>query len=680
MAAVPTQEDLSKCSICYEKYTNPRKLPGCLHGFCENCLLTYIANLQSRQEDTDLEFQCPICRRKTYIPKVILDDLPKWVKSLESKAGDTTGNMATSSSDGEESVRKVCISCEAVNKDTTAEKYCIECSEYLCATCSRIIHAIRKLTDHLVLDYNEEGDKGVNAVLADYFACSKHPGRIISLVCEEHNKLCCNKCLLEDHKGCDAVIELKDRANTLENEIDLNKLKEQFKILSEQISLIKESKKRNIETQKQKVDGIRNQIVELREKVNKIFDSLENDVCSQAKALVKEITITTDEEVQRLEHIGKHLELLNYLAAKVNTDGSDTHGLLVFYNIKAGILVVKDKVLAMRYSEDLELRLSFGDLINELAKLSPEDTSKLACVEAVPFFAPQVNFPEDQECFFKKTITEAKEFDIRPDGAPKDEPKYSDVQYLSDNNLFVVDCYLYNMCRLLDGQYMLIKSKELEKKPTRTTNISDKIMLTFENEKAVGILSEDLNTVGEISTKFIPKAICGMKNNRLAIAWCEPLAFGIVNLQETDSEEYQEKYKLKEVTYFDQDKAQRQFKSFDYIAVDERRGHVIQPCTVDKAVYGFELSGNPRFKYTHTELISPRGVACDSDGFIYVCEYKSNSVHILSPYGVNIQIVKEGIKSPTAVTVNAEKNELAVKWSCSPLNRITVFKIRFINK
>ena len=193
-------------------------------------------------------------------------------------------------------------------------------------------------------------------------------------------------------------------------------------------------------------------------------------------------------------------------------------------------------------------------------------------------------------------------------------------------------------------------------------------------------MSENLQTTGEISTKFTPKAICGLKNNRLAVAWCDPLAFGIwpLALQETVSKD-KESYKSKEITYFDHDKAQRHFKSFDYIAVDERRWRVIQPCTVDKAVFGFDFSGNPKFKYTHTELISPRGVACDSGGYIFVCESNESAIHILSPDGAGIQIVKEGVHSPLAISVNKDSKELTVTRHDSPWHKITVFKIRLIN-
>lgn len=677
MATSQAQGDSVKCSICYEGIKKLRKFPGCAHAFCENCLLAYITNVQSTQEDV-LEIQCPNCRKETYLSNESLEDLRTWVKSLEAFESAVIG-MATTSEEGRERSSKVCISCKGAGKNTVAEKYCIECAEYLCAACSRVIHAVRKLTNHLVVDYEHEIENekttGTTAVLADYFSCSKHPERIISCVCGEHDTLCCTRCLLDDHNSCVAYSEIQDRASALQNETDLNELKKQIKTLSEQINLINEFKKTNVAIQKQKVEEIRNQIAELRIKVNKIFDSLEDDIGSQARALVKEYTISTDDEIQHLKNIGKPLKLFDSLADRVKENGSEAHAFILFHKLKLDIMDVKDKVLTMRYCENLELSLNFGDLVNELKQLDPNDTNKLVRVEAIPVLTSPPNFPEEHECFVPKTITNAKVYEILPKETPNYSPTYSDVHYLANNKLFLVDCYSQQMCCMTNTELIPKNCLKLEKTPTRTTSISlDKIALFFENEKTIHILSENLQTVGQISTKFIPKAICGMKNDRLAVSWCDPLAFGVVSLR-TNNMDNEEKYSLKEIAYFDHDKAQRHFKTFDYIAVDERRGHIIQPCTLDKSVYGFDLVGNPRFKYSHKTLVSPHGVACDRDGYIYVCETKNSGIHILSPDGVGIQIIKEGVVKPLAISVNHNINELALTRYSDPWNKVTVFEI-----
>ena len=274
----------------------------------------------------------------------------------------------------------------------------------------------------------------------------------------------------------------------------------------------------------------------------------------------------------------------------------------------------------------------------------------------------------------KKNIAETADYEILAKGPPNNEPTYSDIHYLASSQLLLVDRY-NKMCCLTDTKYMPTKSLKLKKMPTRATSLANgKLALTTDNEKTIHILSENLQTEDELTTKFIPKAICGLKNDRIAVSWLEPVAFGIIVLQDNNKA----KHEVKDIAYFDRDKAQRRFKSFDYVAVDERRGQVVQPCTVDKAVYGFDFDGIPRFKYTHGALVSPSGVACDRDGYIYVCETQQSSIHIISPDGAGIHIIKEGLLKPLALSVNSNNNELAVTRNCSVWHKVTVFKLSMI--
>lgn len=118
---------------------------------------------------------------------------------------------------------------------------------------------------------------------------------------------------------------------------------------------------------------------------------------------------------------------------------------------------------------------------------------------------------------------------------------------------------------------------------------------------------------------YQPKALHVLKHGDIAVAWDKPVAFGIISISTVLGATK---------VYFQQDKSGRTLKNFEFIAVDERRSHVIQPCTSTNAVYCFDFEGNPAFEY---KVSNPRGVALDGDNNIYVC--CCEGLHVLSPRG-----------------------------------------------
>lgn len=69
-------EDYLTCSICYEVYTNPRRLL-CDHSYCLTCILDY-----GRKCAGSGKLSCPICRNETSCPAET--DFQMWIKTFPS--------------------------------------------------------------------------------------------------------------------------------------------------------------------------------------------------------------------------------------------------------------------------------------------------------------------------------------------------------------------------------------------------------------------------------------------------------------------------------------------------------------------------------------------------------------------------------------------------------------------
>ena len=137
-------------------------------------------------------------------------------------------------------------------------------------------------------------------------------------------------------------------------------------------------------------------------------------------------------------------------------------------------------------------------------------------------------------------------------------------------------------------------------------------------------------------TKREPLSLIGLRDGRIGITWKCPPSFEIVDISGED---------MTQVRYYTGDSSGRRFKSFRYVAVDENRSHIIQPCHVDNAVYCFHFSGDPVFTYTDTRLKGPYGVDTDLNGYIYICSRLNDTIHILSPTGSQLKIIFEDIPS-----------------------------------
>ena len=231
MATAQSSEDKFTCSICYEHLNKPRELPACGHKFCENCLLTYIDNLSSNGSNPS-EFQCPNCRVQVTLPKS-RDELQNWVKSLE-----VSGDQTVMNTSGQ--VDSVCGACKNMEISVPAEKYCLDCQESLCTKCARIIHGLKVFTGHSIVDLEhatEGGDENLLFMIANYMKCNLHPENALLYICRDDHTLCCTECIVDDHRHCNDIANLKDESVEKETDIKMKRLKEQKERIASQIKL-----------------------------------------------------------------------------------------------------------------------------------------------------------------------------------------------------------------------------------------------------------------------------------------------------------------------------------------------------------------------------------------------------------------------------------------------------------
>ena len=122
------------CSICLEKYTDP-KLLQCNHVHCKQCLV----KLVDRDQQGKLGLPCPICREVTPIPdNGVMGLKPAFHINHLLEIRDAIHNFPSaqaSAESGSGTILPNSIGCCPVHKDKVLELFCETCKELVCYKC-----------------------------------------------------------------------------------------------------------------------------------------------------------------------------------------------------------------------------------------------------------------------------------------------------------------------------------------------------------------------------------------------------------------------------------------------------------------------------------------------------------------------------------------------------------------
>ena len=193
---------ITECPICFEKFKNPKCLP-CIHTFCLACL-----EKCGKDKEVTESLACPLCRNVFAIPEGNFKKLPNnfFIEHLLEM-------QAFGSSTDKEIL---CQLCEDDNDDDDddddddegeenaeskpkkcppAKKYCIECGQNLCGSCSGRHRKIASCRTHKVIPLE---DKHGSMIKSKASFCDLHEDEL-RLYCYDCKKPICMMCKALEH-------------------------------------------------------------------------------------------------------------------------------------------------------------------------------------------------------------------------------------------------------------------------------------------------------------------------------------------------------------------------------------------------------------------------------------------------------------------------------------------------
>ena len=203
------------------------------------------------------------------------------------------------------SSQSFCGMCDSRHISKPSEVWCSDCEEGLCTECLEQHSLAKPFRNHTTIPISEYR-KLPSYVLEINELCNEHHEKFI-LYCKEHECPCCKICILENHKDCKEVTVLENMIKNIKTSNMFNEIEQLIDELIETIGNIRQNREKNTSAVKEQNILVENEIRELRRKIDKHLDKLQESLMKELTEKEKGRTVETRELVVSLDEKQKEL-------------------------------------------------------------------------------------------------------------------------------------------------------------------------------------------------------------------------------------------------------------------------------------------------------------------------------------------------------------------------------------
>ncbi|KAL3890457.1 hypothetical protein ACJMK2_002739 [Sinanodonta woodiana] len=653
-AAISNTEEEPTCPICLGLFNVPRQLP-CAHTFCQSCLQSYITSKAIEHEKKRC-IECPVCR-KTVGHFTENKSTSEWASSFPV---DTVIQCIIPT---KSKVERECDACSSDGSSVTATGFCVVCEEAMCDNCLSV-HRKQKISKaHSIFTMEELLNNPQNMMkFAEGFTCLNHEDEDLKFYCNDHKIACCGICYFQSHNTCSKVRMLKDELSDLLCETKTSEIIEELKKLQAHLKTFIDVKESNIRDLESQVNGLTDQIREVRTKINTALDELETKVKTEGRRIHKEADIRTQEENHQCLSLIHAIRNSQLLCETVHKYGIDIQKFLTAEKIKSQLPLYYSQVREKYERTDiLTVQVTFTPLLESVLSLSSSDIGKLVITNASTLFIPGLRKPI-RECQVENVET----FDVTISGN-MNTPFYSGITILPRDRVMLVDKN-NSQCILLNNSHQVVTTYKLTEWPYDICVVGDEeVAVSLCDQKNIQILSVKdfvISPVRTITTKYECYGIAAAgKGEMVVVGDCgnDKYCWRLIR----DG---------REVSYSDQFDSSSGY--FHYIALNNSKTRVYVTVYDTNSLLCFNMEGKKQYTYSPDNLNFPVGVAVDRDDNIYVVGYSSHNIHQLSPEGCILQVITTGVpQDPWAISFD-NSGDTFIITDCSEQSKLHIYQLK----
>ncbi|XP_058247413.1 tripartite motif-containing protein 16-like [Hemibagrus wyckioides] len=309
-ASISVDQDQFICPVCLDLLKDPVTIP-CGHSYCKVCI-----NGCWDQEDQKGVYSCPQCR-DTFTPRPVLrrnNMLAEVVEKLKKKTEVQAASPAhcyTGPGDVE------CDFC--TGRKHKAVKSCLMCLASFCETHLKPHYEVPAWKKHELVKASANLQEKI---------CSEHD-EVLKIYCRTDQRCICSLCMLDKHKGHDAVSvaggrdekqsELKEEQMKFQQRIQEKQKKVQE--LKQTVNTIKLSAQTAVDDSEIIFTEMISSMEKKRSEVTELIRAQEKAELSRAERLLEQLEQEIadlqrrDTEMEKLSHTHDHIQFLQALAS-----------------------------------------------------------------------------------------------------------------------------------------------------------------------------------------------------------------------------------------------------------------------------------------------------------------------------------------------------------------------------
>uniref|UniRef100_A0A673X600 RING-type E3 ubiquitin transferase n=1 Tax=Salmo trutta TaxID=8032 RepID=A0A673X600_SALTR len=336
---------LDTCPVCHLNFHSrePKLLP-CLHSFCKKCLPSASRNLAMPDTNSSTKplnvIRCPVCRQECMEVDVMENFFVR-------------DSVEASSSTVERTVQ-LCMSCED-NTETTG--FCVDCVEFMCATCVEAHQRVKFTKDHTIRQKGDVSQESVGVSTHRPVFCEVHKQEPLKLFCETCDLPTCRDCQLLKHKDHNYQFLEDAYKNHKHYMEDMNRQLQEKKKIIEDVS-----------------NSINNGLLQVDENRISVHNEIKKSICSlileinrKGKILVNQLEgLTKDHESglkkqkEDIGYLSRHLDhVINFTKWATARNG----GTALLYCKR--LIFTRSVYYLFRYAEAVSLSVPSGSLVVE---------------------------------------------------------------------------------------------------------------------------------------------------------------------------------------------------------------------------------------------------------------------------------------------------------------------------